>query len=221
MARGGFITFEGGEGAGKSTQVRALRSRLQAAGVEVLATREPGGSPYAEKIREAILSGSVARFGPAAEAVMFSAARSDHLETLIRPALSRGAFVICDRFIDSTRVYQGRLGQVDATLVAALERIVVGAERPDLTVVLDIAPELGLARAAARRRPGERPDRFEREGVAYHRQLRDAFLDLAAAEPVRCVVIDASLTSDVVARAIWTAAMQRLPALSAGLEPKA
>ena len=221
MARGGFVTFEGGEGAGKSTQVRALRSRLQAAGVEVVATREPGGSPFAEKIREAILSGSVAHFGPAAEAVMFSAARSDHLETLIRPALSRGAFVICDRFIDSTRVYQGRLGQVDATLVAALERIVVGAERPDLTVVLDIAPELGLARAAARRRPGERPDRFEREGMAYHRQLRDAFLDLAAAEPARCVVIDASLTSDVVAQTIWAAATQRLPALRAGLEPTA
>ena len=219
MARGGFITFEGGEGAGKSTQVRALRTRLQAAGLEVLATREPGGSPYAETIREAILSGSVARFGPAAEAIMFSAARSDHLETLIRPALSRGAVVICDRFIDSTRVYQGRLGQVNAALVRALERIVVGVDRPDLTVVLDIAPELGLARAAARRRPGERPDRFEREGVAYHRQLRDAFLDLATAEPARCVVIDASLTSDVVAQAIWTATTQRLPALRAGPEP--
>ena len=216
MARGGFITLEGGEGAGKSTQVRALRSRLEAAGLEVLATREPGGSPDAEIVRDAILSGAVARFGPAAEAVMFSAARSDHLETRIRPALRRGAFVICDRFIDSTRVYQGRLGQVDLALVVALERTVVGPDRPDLTLVLDIAPELGLARAAARRRPGERPDRFEREGVAYHRQLRDAFLDLAAAEPARCVVIDASRTSDIVAQAIWTATTQRFPALRIG-----
>ena len=211
--RGGFITLEGGEGVGKTTQRDRLAAAIAARGPEVIATREPGGSPRAETIRAAILSGQVAGLGAAAEALMFSAARIDHLDQVIRPALRRGAFVVCDRFVDSTRVYQGRLGRVDPVLLGALERVVVGADRPDLTLVLDIDPEAGLARAAARRRPGEQADRFEREAIEVHRRLRTAFLEIAAAEPERCRVVDASGPPDAVAAAIWAAAQDRFPGL--------
>ena len=219
--RGGFITLEGGEGGGKSTQLAALARRIAAGGREVLSTREPGGSPRAETIRAAILSGAVKPLGAATEAVMFSAARLDHLETLIRPALRRGAVVVCDRFIDSTHVYQGRLGAVDPALLAALERTIVAEDRPDLTLMLDIAPETGLARAAARRRPGDAPDRFERESLAFHAGLRAAFLDIAAREPGRCRVIDADGTPDEVAEAIWAVVLGRLPQLCGAPLPAA
>lgn len=205
-----FITFEGGEGAGKSTQVRLLVAHLEAAGIPTIATREPGGSPGAEKIREAILSGSVKRFGAAAEAIMFSAARIDHLDHTVRPSLAKGFWIVSDRFADSTRAYQGALGKADPDLIAALERVSVGATRPDLTLILDLAPEAGLARAAARRGQGAEADRFEAEAIDFHRALRRAFLDIAAAEPQRCAVFDASLPAKELAARIWSTVTVRL-----------
>src|SRR6187551_974602 len=147
--RGKFITFEGGEGSGKSTQASMLAQRLKAMGVGVRQTREPGGSPGAEIIRHVILSGAAKPLGPDAEAMLFAAAREDHLSNTIRPALERGQWIICDRFADSTRVYQGVLGHVDARLIKSLERITVGDTRPDITFILDISAEHGLARASA------------------------------------------------------------------------
>ncbi len=154
--RGRFITFEGGEGAGKSTQVRHLVERLAASGIAAIGTREPGGTPLAERYRAALLGGGVAPFGPAAEALVFSGARIDHLDAVIVPALGAGTSVVCDRFIDSTRAYQGALGRLDAALLDGLERVVVGALRPDLTLILDVPPAVGLARAGARRGQGAR-----------------------------------------------------------------
>jgi dTMP kinase len=208
--RGCFITFEGGEGAGKSTQVRCLVERLQAGGLDVLATREPGGTPLAETYRHALLSGAVAPFGPAAEALVFSAARIDHLDLKIAPALAGGAVVVCDRFIDSTRAYQGSLGHLDPRLIAALERVVVGRLRPDLTFILDLPSEIGLARAAARRTGGGAPDRFEGQNLAFHEGLRRAFLEIAASEPERCCVVDSTGPQAEVAEAIWQAVESRL-----------
>jgi dTMP kinase len=202
--RGRFITFEGGEGAGKSTQIERLRRRLEARGVRTVATREPGGSPKAERIRESVLAGAAKPFGPLAEALMFSAARIDHVEKAIRPALDRGTFVLCDRFADSTRAYQGALGDVAPALIKALENAAIGSTRPDLTLVLDVPAELGLARAGERRRrAGRAADRFEEEDAAFHGQLRQAFLEIARAEPARCVVIDASQDQEAVEADIW------------------
>ena len=184
-APGRFITLEGGEGAGKSVQARRLAARLREAGLGVVLTREPGGSPGAEALREVILSGGAARFGAIGEAMLFSAARIDHIDATIAPALRRGEWVVCDRFLDSTRAYQGAAGRLDPALVASLERVAVGACRPDLTLVLDLPAAEGLARAAARR--GEAAaDRFEREGLAFHETLRRAFLAIVEAEPERC-----------------------------------
>jgi dTMP kinase len=209
--RGRFITLEGGEGAGKSTQVQRLMARLDRHGVRAMATREPGGSPKAEEIRDVILSGRARELGPMAEAVLFSAARADHLDHTIRPALARGVCVICDRFADSTRAYQGALGNVPPVVLAALERVVVGVTRPDLTLILDVPPELGLARAAERRaQRNETADRFEMEDVEFHRKLRQAFREIAEREPERCVLIDASGSPDVVEERIWAAVTPRL-----------
>jgi dTMP kinase len=198
-----FITFEGGEGAGKSTQVELLAGRLRAYGNEVVTTREPGGSPEAEKLREIILSGRAKHFGAFAETALFSAARIDHLRTTIEPALARGEWVVCDRFLDSTRAYQGALGNLDPRIMRALERVVVGETMPGLTLILDLAPEEGLRRARMRSR-GNQPDRFEAEEIEYHRSLRQAFLDIAANEPDRIRVIDGGDTADRVADAVWT-----------------
>ncbi|MFT0892645.1 dTMP kinase [Pseudochelatococcus sp. G4_1912] len=210
-ARGRFITLEGGEGVGKSTQMRWLARRLEARGIEVVTTREPGGSPKAEFIREVILSGRAKALGPMAEALLFSAARIDHLDTLIRPALARGAWVICDRFFDSTTAYQGATGEPEPAILRALERVVVGDTRPDLTLILDLPPEVGLARADARREQlGEATDRFEGEALAFHRDLRDRFLAIAKAEPKRCVVINAAAQIEMVEESIWQAVDERL-----------
>lgn len=211
MAAGRFITLEGGEGAGKSTLARALVARLEARGIHAELTREPGGSPKAEAIREAILSGKVKQHGPFVEALMFSAARIDHIETRIRPALARGDWVICDRFLDSTRVYQGTLGQVEPKLLAELEQVTIAGLMPDLTLILDLAPEIGLERADRRRAPGEGKDRFEGETLAFHRKLREAYLTIAKAEPERCVVLDATLPPAELADAAWAAIEARLP----------
>ncbi|HEY1943547.1 MAG TPA: dTMP kinase [Roseiarcus sp.] len=213
-ARGRFITLEGGEGAGKSVQARRLAARLRALGLTVVLTREPGGSPGAEALREIILSGAAARFGPEGEALLFSAARIDHIDQTIAPALRRGDWVVCDRFADSTRAYQGAAGQVDPALLETLERVAVGSHRPNLTLILDIPVSAGLGRAASRRGGGE-ADRFEREGLAFHETLRQAFLTIARAEPDRCAVIDAGAGEDQVAEEIWTVVTERFGSLLA------
>lgn len=207
--RGRFVTLEGGEGAGKSTQARLLAGRLERAGFGVVVTREPGGSPKAEAIRHVILSGRAETLGPAGEAMLFAAARIDHLDVTIRPALARGDWVICDRFADSTRAYQGALGAVPKSLIDTLERVAVGATTPDLTLLLDIPPEIGLTRAAARRGAAA-ADRFEKADIEAHRTLREAFLDLAAAEPRRIATIDATRPVDEIAAAIWRVVEDRL-----------
>lgn len=211
---GVFITLEGGEGAGKSTLAKGLQQRFAALGREVVLTREPGGSPFAEELRALILAGEAKQAGPFAEAILFSAARMDHLETVIRPALRRGAVVICDRFSDSTRAYQGALGRMDRSLLQGLERVTLDGSRPALTLMLDLPPEAGLARAAARRGTGA-TDRFEAENVGFHRRLRQAFLDIAASEPERCIVIDASLQPPEVLEMAWDACMAKLKVATA------
>ena len=208
QGRGKFITLEGGEGAGKSTQARLLAEHLRSLGHDCVITREPGGSPVAEALREVILSGVTAPLGPSAETVLFAAARIDHVAQTILPALARGAFVICDRFTDSTRVYQGALGKVDPALISTLEEIAAGQCRPDLTLILDLPAQIGLARAAARRAE-QAADRIEAEGLAYHEGLRAAFLEIAGNEPGRCKVVDAAKGPDDVAQAIL-AAVQHL-----------
>jgi dTMP kinase len=206
-----FITFEGGEGAGKSTQVARLREQLERAGYRVVATREPGGSPRAEAIRASILSGEAKPYGPLAEALMFSSARHDHLEQKIRPALREGAIVLCDRFADSTRAYQGAVGDIEPSLIEALEQVIVRATRPDLTLILDLPAEEGLARAASRRREtGGEVDRFEQENLVFHRRLRQAFREIAEVEPERCRLVDAGRSPDEVAREIWEIVSGRL-----------
>ena len=211
---GKFITFEGGEGTGKSTQAATLASRLESLGIGVKLTREPGGSPGAEIMRHVLLSGAAKPLGPEAEAILFAAARDDHIQCTIRPALDAGKWVISDRFADSTRVYQGVLGEVDHRFIKALERVSVGDLRPDLTFVLDVPAELGLGRAAGRR-GGLSPDRFEAEKLDFHERLRHAYLMLAAAEPDRCVIVDASAPKKMVAKRIWQAVSSRLQPASA------
>jgi dTMP kinase len=206
---GRFITFEGGEGSGKSTQVGILANRLARAGRKVFATREPGGSPAAEEIGEALLSGRVWQFGPFAEALLFAVARADHIENAVGQALLEGKWVVCDRFLDSTRAYQGAMAGVPRGLINALERLTVGGLLPDITFVLDIPPEEGLARAAERR-SGNAPDRFESQEVMLHERVRRAFLDIAEEEPERCVVIDASQPEAMVAEDVWEVVLQRL-----------
>lgn len=207
---GRFITLEGGEGAGKSTLARALAHRLEGAGHRVVVTREPGGSPKAEAIRTAILSGRFKEQGAFAEALMFSAARIDHIDSLIRPALQRGDWVICDRFIDSTRVYQGVLGAVAAATLQELEQVTIDGVMPDLTLILDLDPSIGLARAAKRRAPDEAVDRFEGETLGFHQRLREAYLAIAVAEPARCAVLDAGLPPERLAEAAWSVVSERL-----------
>ncbi|HEY3621386.1 MAG TPA: dTMP kinase [Roseiarcus sp.] len=209
-ARGRFITLEGGEGVGKSVQAKRLEERLTALGLAVVRTREPGGSPGAEALREAILSGFAAEFNAAGQAFLFSAARVDHLDKTILPALASGAWVVSDRFADSTRAYQGLAGNLPPEFIASLERLTVGVNGPDLTLILDLDPEVGLKRAAERRGGREPADRFESEGLAFHQTLRRAFLDIAAAEPSRCAVIDADRSEDDVAAAIWSVVESRL-----------
>lgn len=191
--RGQFITLEGGEGAGKSTLARALDDRLRAEGRRVLLTREPGGTAAAEAIRKLLLEpGRDWEWTPLTEALLFNAARVEHLERVIRPALQEGIWVICDRFADSTRAYQ-LAGAADIEVeVAALEQMVVGATSPDLTFVLDLAPSLGRERMMER---GLTPDAFEVRGDTFHQRVREAFLEIAAEASERCVVLDASLSS--------------------------
>jgi dTMP kinase len=209
-ARGRLITLEGGEGTGKSTQLAYVVRWLQQSGIEVIGTREPGGSPGAEILRRVLLSGRVASLGPSAEAILFAAARIDHIDATIEPALSEGKFVVCDRYADSTRAYQGARGQLDPRFLRALERVTSGIVRPDLTLIFDLPAAEGLARADFRRGRGEGPDRFEGEDLPFHENLRVAFLAIAAAEPERCAVIDASRSEEDVAQAIFGVISNRL-----------
>jgi dTMP kinase len=212
---GRFISFEGGEGTGKSTQAQELAQRLRSLGVPVRLTREPGGSPGAEVVRHVLLSGAAKPLGAYAEAILFAAARDDHVRQTIRPELDRGHWVISDRFADSTRVYQGALGNVEMRLIRRLEQITVGGTRPDLTFVLDLPPSIALERAARRRGLGE-VDRFEAEALDFHDKLRGAYLELAEQEPDRCVVVDASPDAEAVGNAVWSLVRARLNPAEAG-----
>jgi dTMP kinase len=207
--RGRFITFEGGEGTGKTTQAAALAQRLRAMGIGVVLTREPGGSPGAEIIRHVLLSGAAKALGPDAEAILFAAARDDHVVSTIAPALARGRWVISDRFVDSTTVYQGALGHVDPLLLGGLRRVTIGTLKPDLTFILDLPAEVGLQRASERR-GGEGADRFEAESLEFHEKLREAYLHLAAGEPDRCVLIDAREDQAAASTRIWDTVVKRL-----------
>ena len=206
MAQGRFITFEGGEGAGKSTQLKRLAETLAARGLEVVATREPGGSPGAESIRDLVLNGTADRWSPVTETLLMYAARRDHIERVIAPALERGAWVVCDRFADSTRAYQGAGGGTDPALIAAMETHVLQGVRPDLTLIFDLPPDVGLERAVSR--GGEL--RFESKGLEFHDKLRAAFLAIARSEPGRCVLIDAAQPMDAVEADVTAAVSQRL-----------
>jgi dTMP kinase len=200
--RGRFVTFEGGEGSGKSTQIKRLSERLEAAHLHTIITREPGGSPGAEIIRHLVLSGMGKLLGAEAETLLFAAARDDHVRSVILPALAQGTWVLCDRFYDSTRAYQSRVGHVAPALVNAMTRVTIGDLKPDLTIILDVPVEVGLTRAAARRGSGAQ-DRFESEDVKFHQALREAYSEIANAEPERCVVIDANADIDTVAAKVW------------------
>lgn len=214
MNSGKFITFEGGEGTGKSTQVTMLAARLEVSGWTVLQTREPGGTPQAEQIRSLLVSGETDRWSPKAEALLNYAARDSHILHGIQPALIRGDWVISDRYMDSTRAYQGHAGGVSADFITELEHQIVGNVVPDLTFVMDIAPEAGLARAAARMTEAPtqdtKEDRFEAKGLAFHTSLRQAFLDIARDNVNRCVVIDASNSIEQVSEIVWREVVSRL-----------
>jgi dTMP kinase len=214
MATGKLITFEGGEGSGKSTQAQRLADSLRGRGDDVLLTREPGGSPFAEQVRGLILDPATAPHSALSEALLFYAARSDLLDTIIRPALTAGRWVICDRFSDSTRVYQGVAGGVEPAVLDRLEDMIVGRTRPDLTVILDLPADIGLARAAGRRRANAgvvmQPDAYEKRDLAFHERLRAGYAAIAEGEPQRCVLVDGAKSPDSIAAEIWAHVERRL-----------
>ncbi|MEE8258050.1 MAG: dTMP kinase [Sphingomonadales bacterium] len=211
MGRGKFITFEGGEGAGKSTQARLLAGHLRSAGIKVLTTREPGGSPGAEAIRELLVTGDPDRWDAVSEALLNFAARRDHVETIIKPALEKGIWVISDRFADSTTVYQGIAGRAGKDAINHLYRITLGEFGPDVTLVLDIPSDVGLARSKARHSAsGSTEDRYENMGKDFHETLRGGFQAVAEANPERCVMIDASGEVADIEAAIKAAVFERL-----------
>ena len=204
--RGTFITFEGGEGGGKPTQVARLAERLKASGHDVVTTREPGGSPGADEIRRLLVEGEPGRWDAIAETLLVYAARRDHLRRTVWPALDRGAVVICDRFIDSTMAYQGFGRGLGPELIERVRQVAIGDFHPDITIVLDLPIEAGLARAASR---GGKENRFESFDAEFHQRVRDGFLQIAAREP-RCVVIDATQSVDAVTAAVIEAVQSRL-----------
>jgi dTMP kinase len=203
--RGRFITLEGGEGAGKSTQIRRLAAALERAGIAVLVTREPGGAPAAEDVRRLLVEGEPGRWQPVSEALLHYAARAEHVARTIRPALAAGTWVLCDRFADSTMAYQGYGHRLGRAPILALQRVVLGAFRPDLTLVLDLPVAAGLARAMGR----GGADRYERMGRTFHERVRRGFRDIARREPRRCVVVPAQGGPDEVAARLWRALAQR------------
>ena len=203
--RGLFITFEGGEGAGKSTQIKRLAETLRKRGLDVLITREPGGSPGAEAVRHVLLSGAAEPLGHTMEALLFAAARSDHVEQVIRPAVARGMIVLSDRFMDSSRVYQGEDTELPDGFLRDLEAVTVNGMVPDLTLILDLDPKEGLRRAAERRQGPA--DRFEKETLELHRRRRSAFLEIAKRESERCKVVNAAMHPDSVANEVMSAVL--------------
>lgn len=205
MARGRFITFEGGEGSGKSTQAMILAERLLNADIPVVKTREPGGSPQAEEIRKLLVNGEADRWSPMAETLLNFAAREDHLRNVILPSLDQGMWVLCDRFSDSTRAYQGAAGGVNQDFIEELDRQIVGSSQPELTFIFDIPAIQGLERAQAR----GGPDRYERKGLAFHETLREAFLSIAESDPNRCIVIDGAASIEAVAELVWEMVLAR------------
>ncbi|WP_404403970.1 dTMP kinase [Pelagibacterium halotolerans] len=219
MTSARFVTFEGGEGVGKSTQVKRLAARLSEMAISSVRTREPGGTPKAEAIRSFILQGKPESWGAGAEAVLFAAARHDHVTSLIGPSLKAGKWVICDRFADSTRAYQGSAGGVDEKLIDALEDLALEGHVPDLTIVLDMDPELAFARVRQRAIEDGMPalaDRFEKEDLDFHRRLRASFLEIADANRERCVVLSANQDPDDLEEAIWLIVTSRFPEISHG-----
>lgn len=212
-----FITFEGGEGVGKSTQVKRLLVRLNRMDIEAVRTREPGGTPKAEAVRAFILQGRSESWGPGAEAVLFAAARYDHVNTLIAPSLASGKWVISDRFHDSTRAYQGLTGGVNDKLIQGLEELALDGHQPDLTFVLDMDPATAFNRVASReleKALAQTGDRFEKEDLEWHQRLRQAFLAIAQANPDRCVVLPAGQSEDALEEEIWDVLVRRFPELS-------
>src|SRR5258705_10349342 len=205
--RGKFISFEGGEGAGKSTQARMLRDSLQSHGRAVLLTREPGGSPGAEEIRKLLVEGEPERWTPLAETLLFLAARADHVARMIEPALADGTWVISDRFSDSTFVYQGIARGLGIEAVRRLQHAALGDFAPDLTILLDIDPRAGLTRAGGR---GQGENRFERFDDGFHARLRAGFLQIAAAGPARCAILDGSREIEMIAADVWRTVDKRL-----------
>lgn len=220
LTKGLFVTFEGGEGAGKSTQMRLLADLLSARGYRVLTTREPGGSVGAEAVRHVLLSGAAEPFGVRMEAILFAAARSDHVEEVIRPALRKGIIVLCDRFMDSSRVYQGVTGNLEPAFVETLERVAVNGVVPDCTIIFDLPAAVGLERAR-RRAANDSPDRFEKEQLETHEKRREAFLDIAEADPERCRVVDATRPPDVIAAEVRELIEALLPRLGEPGPPNA
>ena len=205
---GFFLTVEGIDGAGKSTQARMLAERLRVLGREVVETREPGGAPGAEEIRRLLVEGDPERWSPESEILLFTAARRDHVERVVEPALARGAVVLCDRYIDSTRAYQGAGAPERRELVDRLHQLTIGLD-PDLTLIFDLDPAAALERA--RRRASDlAEDRFERKGQGFQARLREEFLAIAAAEPARCALIDAARPPEAVAGQVWAAVAPRL-----------
>jgi len=208
MTRGRFITFEGGEGAGKSTQISLLADHLVRQGKAVTMTREPGGTPGAEAVRTLLLDPGNAGWDPLTEVLLHFAARREHLIRAIMPAVERGEWVLSDRFADSTLAYQGFGQGVDRAAIDSIYRIVVGAFAPDLTLILDLPAEEGLARVRARRAGG---DRYETMDLDFHRRLRDGFLEIGRTAPDRCRIVDASGPVDDVAEKIWQIVRERFP----------
>ncbi len=207
MEQGRLITFEGGEGAGKSTQVSLLAERLRGLNIDILSTREPGGAPGAEAIRTLLVNGDTDRWTPVSEALLNYAARAEHLAKTIMPALEKGGWVVCDRFYDSTTAYQGYGHGMDLDSLEHLRQAVLGDFKPDLTIILDLPLALGLERALAR---GGGEDRYERMGPDFHERLRQGFRDIATAEPDRCVVIEATADIETIAESVWQITCQRL-----------
>ena len=205
--RARFVTLEGGEGAGKSTQIARLAQALAEAGIETATTREPGGSPGADAIRRLLVEGEPGRWDGETEALLHFAARRDHLVRTVWPALAAGSWVLCDRFADSTMAYQGYGHGLDRAFIDTLYRLTVGEFRPDLTLILDLPVANGLARAAAR---GGAEDRYERMGRDFHERLRQGFIDIASRNPDRCAVVDAARDVDTVAAEIRTIVAGRL-----------
>jgi len=204
---GRFITFEGGEGTGKSTQVKRLAAALDARKIAAVVTREPGGSPGAEEIRSLVLKGDPARWNPLTEALLFYAARADHTDRTIKPALAAGKWVICDRYSDSSYAYQGGGRGLNRETVRRIEAIAIDDFKPELTLILDLPVEIGLKRSIGRQ--GNTETRFEEMDIAFHERMRKAFLDIARRNPDRCIVIPADQDVDAVADAVLATVKQR------------